>query len=581
MDSQNVEFTSTAKLQSWKEAAAEKKRRQVLSIPKEWVLSNLPSKEEVNVVGFPEACGLLTSREIEITNSEVDILLQKLATGAWSSVDVTTAFSKRAIIAHQLVNCLTEIFIGRALQRAAELDEYLKTNGKPIGPLHGLPISLKDQVSIKGLESTIGYVSCIGRYASKNAVLADILESCGAVLYVKTNVPQTLMWVETYNHIFGRTLNPHNRTLTAGGSSGGEGALIALRGSPLGVGSDIAGSIRVPAAFNGLYALCPSPGRVPYAGCVNTLEGQDSILSSLGPLSSSLSGIKAFLKSVASQKPWLKDPLAINKPWNEDEYQLADHGNGKRLCFAIMWHDEFILPQPPVTRALEATKQALLAAGHQVIDWKPFKHPDIFQALWVIWSAGASEDFGTATALSGEPLVTTMEPDGDNLDSLSPSAPEDRPLPRGLSAYELWQEQKKRRQLREEYLAHWNATITLTDTGRPVDAIVSPCAPFVAPPHGKNNLPPSYTMIWNALNYATLVLPTGLLANPSIDVRKPPHAFFTDLDKATYDFYDPARCAGAPISVQLVGRTSEEEALIAMGEIVDVALKTKVVPAKL
>ena len=124
-------------------------------------------------------------------------------------------------------------------------------------------------------------------------------------------------------------------------------------------------SIRVPAAFNGLYALCPSPGRVPYAGCVNTLEGQDSILSSLGPLSSSLGGIKAFLKSVASQKPWLKDPLATNKPWNEEEYQLADHGNGKRLCFAIMWHDEFILPQPPVTRALEATKQALLAAGHQ------------------------------------------------------------------------------------------------------------------------------------------------------------------------------------------------------------------------
>ena len=106
-------------------------------------------------------------------------------------------------------------------------------------------------------------------------------------------------------------------------------------------------------------------------------------------------------------------------------------------------------------------------------------------------------------------------------------------------------------------------------------------------------------MIWNALNYTTLVLPTGLLVNPIIDVQKPPHAFFTDLDKATYDFCkisrpsfkltadiqsvtdDPARCAGAPISVQLVGRTSEEEALIAMGEIVDVALKTKVVPAKL
>lgn len=141
-----------------------------------------------------------------------------------------------------------------------------------------------------------------------------------------------------------------------------------------------------------------------------------------------------------------------------------------------------------------------------VIDWKPLKHPEIFQALvssflgfclyilptgilkWTIWSAAAAEDFGTATALSGEPLITTMEPASDDLDLLATDVPEDRPLPTGLSVYELWQEQKKRRELRQEYLDHWNASIALTGTGRPVDAIISPCAPFVAPPHGKNNL---------------------------------------------------------------------------------------------
>lgn len=129
--------------------------------------------------------------------------------------------------------------------------------------------------------------------------------------------------------------------------------------------SIFARSIRVPAAFNGLYALCPSYGRIPYAGCVNTLEGQDSVLSSLGPLSNSLGGIKDFMQTVASQKPWLKDPLATKKPWNEEEYRLVDHGEGKQLCFAILWHDEFILPHPPLIRALEQAKQALLAAGHQ------------------------------------------------------------------------------------------------------------------------------------------------------------------------------------------------------------------------
>ena len=81
----------------------------------------------------------------------------------------------------------------RALARAAELDDALKKTGKVVGPLHGLPISLKDQLCIKGLETTMGYVSWIGKYAEKNAVLVDILEECGAVPFVRTNVPQTLM----------------------------------------------------------------------------------------------------------------------------------------------------------------------------------------------------------------------------------------------------------------------------------------------------------------------------------------------------------------------------------------------------
>jgi Asp-tRNA(Asn)/Glu-tRNA(Gln) amidotransferase A subunit family amidase len=107
-------------------------------------------------------------------------------------------------------NCLTEIFIDRALERAAWLDEQLKSTGKVVGPLHGLPISLKDQISIKGLETTmgacyvaarcadnvfgvLGYVSWIGKVAERDATLTEILIECGAVLYVRTNLPQTLM----------------------------------------------------------------------------------------------------------------------------------------------------------------------------------------------------------------------------------------------------------------------------------------------------------------------------------------------------------------------------------------------------
>ncbi|KAF8900287.1 general amidase [Gymnopilus junonius] len=591
----------------WTVLATEKRALQEAVVPNDWILQNLPPKDTLNVMDFPENCGLLTAREIWITNTEVTGLLEKLSKGVWSAVEVTTAFAKRAVIAHQLVNCLTEIFIDRALKRAAELDEYLKTTGKVVGSLHGLPISFKDQVSIKGVESTIGYVSYIGRYAEKNAALVDVLESCGAIPYVKTNVPQTLMWGETYNHIFRRSLNPYNRSLTTGGSSGGEGALIALRGSPLGVGSDIAGSVRVPAAFNGLYGLRPSQGRVPYAGCVNTLEGQDSVLSVLGPISHSLGGIKGFIKGVVSQKPWLKDPLVVRKPWNEEEYLLADHGEGKQLCFGVMWDDEVVLPHPPIIRALQETKRALLAAGHQVIDWKPLKHGELNRAL-VSCSFASSvlcslerlvdrlycwrrRGLPNGAVSFGEPLIAEMYPVDGDVDRVVTGIPGHRAMPPGMSAYDAWQVQKKRRDLREEYLEHWNASIKLTGTGRPVDAIIAPAAHCTAPPHGGNRnvirstlvfthfllniyRPPVYSMVWNALDYTALVLPTGLSVDPVLDLKKPPHTFFNDSDKANYELYDPEHFKGAPIAVQVVGRNLEEEAVIAMGEIVDSALKS-------
>lgn len=156
-----------------------------------------------------------------------------------------------------------------------------------------------------------------------------------------------------------------------------------MKGSPLGVGSDIGGhvprptpdfshlstllyrSIRYPSVFNGLYGFRPSSTRIPYSGAANTLEGLDSAPSVLGPLSNSLSGVKAFLKAVIGSEPWRLDPLCIRKKWDEDAYMLADRGNGKQLCFALMAHDGNAIPHPPIQRALKMVEAALIAAGHK------------------------------------------------------------------------------------------------------------------------------------------------------------------------------------------------------------------------
>jgi amidase len=92
-----------AQLQTWKHAVADKQRRQHVSIPKEWILTNLPPTDQLDVISFPDTCGLLSAKEVDITNTGVDGLLERLGSGRWSAVDVTTAFSKRAIVAHQLV----------------------------------------------------------------------------------------------------------------------------------------------------------------------------------------------------------------------------------------------------------------------------------------------------------------------------------------------------------------------------------------------------------------------------------------------------------------------------------------------
>ncbi|CCM03703.1 uncharacterized protein FIBRA_05849 [Fibroporia radiculosa] len=180
-------------MSDWQTRCSARKQLQLDAIPPAWLVP-LPPDDERSVIQTPSVCGLLTPRELEITNTiDIDLLLLNLRTAQWSSVEVTRAFYKRAIVAQQLTNCLTEIFVERALARAKEVDDHLHATGQPIGPLHGLPISLKDQFTIKGLETIMGYAGWIGRYAQSDCVLVQLLYECGAVPFVRTNVPQTLM----------------------------------------------------------------------------------------------------------------------------------------------------------------------------------------------------------------------------------------------------------------------------------------------------------------------------------------------------------------------------------------------------
>jgi amidase len=163
-------------------------------------------------------------------------------------------------------NCLTEILFPEALARAQFLDDHLQKTGKIVGPLHGLPISMKDCFIIPPHPASVG-MACYANEPTKpedETVLVSILAKLGAVFYVKTAVPTAMMMMETINNVWGETNGAYHSGTSSGGSSGGEAVLLAMRGSPLGVGTDIGGSIRIPSAFNNLYGLKPTQVLRPY-----------------------------------------------------------------------------------------------------------------------------------------------------------------------------------------------------------------------------------------------------------------------------------------------------------------------------
>lgn len=178
----------------WQRVAARKvaDRKAVLDRYPEWH-SKVPVSDDVLDVSHLPASEL-TEREREIVSQDATSLVDAMKSCRYTAVEVTKAFCHAAVVAQDLTNCLTEVFFGEALQRAAELDEHLERTGEVVGPLHGLPVSIKDHVMVKGYDTATGYIEWAYKSrAKKDAVAVNLLRKAGAVLYVKTANPQTLL----------------------------------------------------------------------------------------------------------------------------------------------------------------------------------------------------------------------------------------------------------------------------------------------------------------------------------------------------------------------------------------------------
>lgn len=199
-----------------------------------------------------------------------------------SAEAVVAAFLARIDAVNPTINAVVQR-APDALERARQADLDL-AQGRVHGPLHGVPFTVKDVFDVAGLPTTVGLEGRRSEFAGEDAVAVMRWRAAGAILLGKTNCPPGGFGSDTENLLYGRTLNPHDPTRTPGGSSGGEAAIVAAHGSPLGLGSDSGGGLRVPAHFCGVATLKPTVGRVPNTGAYNHRGGLTDVRTQIGPI---------------------------------------------------------------------------------------------------------------------------------------------------------------------------------------------------------------------------------------------------------------------------------------------------------
>jgi amidase len=241
-------------------------------------------------------------------------------------VELVTEHIARIQQLNPLINAVIELLADSALRDARDADARLAAR-QLCGPLHGVPISIKDSIDVQGTKCTAG---TLGRKnapaAQQDATLVHRLRTAGAIPIAKTNLPDLLFAYESDNFICGRTNNPYNLERTAGGSSGGEAALIAACGSPLGLGSDAAGSVRIPAAFCGIASIKPTSGRLPRTGHVPPAGGWIEALWQIGPMARYTEDLSLAMNLLSGEDKadFTSPPVPLLNP---------DHSQHKRIAF--------------------------------------------------------------------------------------------------------------------------------------------------------------------------------------------------------------------------------------------------------
>lgn len=431
--------------------------------------------------------------------------------------EVVEAHLERIEAVNPALNAVVKLAAERALDEAHTADQAV-LNGKTLGPLHGVPMTIKDSLDTEGVVSTGGTKGRATYMPQEDATVVARLRAAGAVLLGKTNTPELTLAGETNNLIYGQTNNPYDLSRTPGGSSGGAGAIIAAGGSPLDMGSDTGGSIRLPSHFCGIAGIKPTSVRVPRTGHVVPFRlGAVDSLTQNGPMARFVEALALTLPIIAGVD-W-RDPAIVPMPLGDPQ---AVNLQGLRV--AVHTDNGIKTPTPETVAAVRAAADALANAGLSITEQRP---------AVLVRAADLANNLSSADGRAWTRRLLVKSGTSELHPWLSRRMEEAEPVDVGDFTALL-----------EDVDAYRSEMLTFLQD---YDAILCPVCAFPAPPHGTTMEPEmrlgfSYTGAYNLTGWPGAVVRGG--TSPE----------------------------GLPIGVQVVARPWREDVALALAQQLETAL---------
>lgn len=439
---------------------------------------------------------------------------------AVSPVELVEAHLRKIEHLNPRLNAFVAVDAERAVEQARAAEQAV-VNGASLGPLHGVPITIKSSIDVAGLRTETGSRLRAGRIASEDAPLVARLKKAGAIVLGNTNAPEMLMAYETDNSLIGRTNNPWDLDRTPGGSSGGESAAIAAGLSAGGVGSDGGGSIRVPAHFTGICGLKPTPGRVPSTGHYPPSLGPFALIGVVGPMARTAADLTLLFEAMAG--PDDGDTSAAPAPLHR-----PSRAELKATVIGYFEEDQRVPATPETRAAVRAAVTALEAAGFETRPFYPRALERARDLWWVL--------FGLAGGFVLRPVLAGHEE-------------ETSPILREFMSLVAAEPSLTVERLMDTWIGRDELRLSLLAEMREVPVFLCPVCSIPAFRHHEREWSidgrkvrylrepdvMTYSQWFNLLGNPALVVPAGQSGD------------------------------GLPIGVQLVGRPYEEELLLAVG----------------